>query len=169
MCERSDVVTDMCEWCCSTVMSWQTDNLSVLSKLLERLVARQLLAHLNSNGLLPRFQSACRAHHSTETAVLNVLRTFFLQKTQEICLPLFCWTYRQPSTRSIMVFFCIDWTPPIRSWDQYNNGFNPTCQTGYSTCESDLLQLQIVDFTNCHTLHFESVLTSWRRQRQSAT
>jgi len=29
----------------------------------------------------------------------------------------FCWTYRRPSTRSIMVFFCIDWTPPIRSWD----------------------------------------------------
>jgi len=40
--------------------------------------------------------------------------------------------------RSIMVFFCIDWTLPIRSWDQYNIGFNPTCQTGYSTCESDL-------------------------------
>jgi len=45
---------------------------------------------------------------------------------------------RRPSTRSIMVFFCIDWTLPIRAWDQYNNGFNPTCQTGYSTCESDL-------------------------------
>jgi len=48
-------------------------DLSVLSKLLERLVARQLLAHLNSNGLLPRLQSVCRAHHSTETAVLKVL------------------------------------------------------------------------------------------------
>jgi len=24
-----------------------------------------------------------------------------------------------------------DWTLPIRSWDQYNNGFNPTCLTGY--------------------------------------
>ena len=53
-------------------------NLSVLSKLLERLVARQLLAHLNSNGLLPRFQSACRAHHSTETAVLKVLSDILL-------------------------------------------------------------------------------------------
>jgi len=28
---------------------------------------------------------------------------------------------------------------PIRSWDQHNNGFNPTCQTGFSTCESYLL------------------------------
>jgi len=60
----------------------------------------------------------------------------------QICLPLFCWTYRRPSIRStswsIMVFFCIDWTLPIRSWDEYNNGFNPTCQNDYSMCESDL-------------------------------
>ena len=53
-------------------------NLSVISKLLERLVARQLLAHLNSNGLLPRLQSAYRAHHSTETAVLKVLSDILL-------------------------------------------------------------------------------------------
>jgi hypothetical protein len=32
--------------------------MSVLSKLLERLVAKQLLAHLTLSGLLPRLQSA---------------------------------------------------------------------------------------------------------------
>jgi len=54
----------------------------------------------------------------------------------DLSLPLFCWTYQ--STPLIMEFFCIDWTLPVRSWNQYNNGFNSTCQTGYSTCESDL-------------------------------
>ena len=39
-------------------------NLSVASKLLQRLVAQQLLRHLNRFGLLPRFQSAYRAYHS---------------------------------------------------------------------------------------------------------
>lgn len=48
-------------------------NLSVLSKLLERLVARQLVDHLNTANLLPELQSAYRAYHSTETAILKVL------------------------------------------------------------------------------------------------
>jgi len=48
-------------------------NLSFVSKLLERCVNNQLNEHLNANGLLPDVQSAYRKHHSTETAVLNVL------------------------------------------------------------------------------------------------
>ena len=53
-------------------------NLTVVSKLLERLVARQLLAYLDVSGLLPRLQSAYRANHSTETAVLKVLSDILL-------------------------------------------------------------------------------------------
>ena len=53
-------------------------NLPVVSKLLERLVARRLLAHLNKSSLLPLLQSAYCALHSTETAVLKVLSDILL-------------------------------------------------------------------------------------------
>jgi len=53
-------------------------NLSVVSKLMERLVARQLLSHLQASGMLPRLQSAYRANYSTETAVLKVLSDILL-------------------------------------------------------------------------------------------
>ncbi|HSN23899.1 MAG TPA: reverse transcriptase family protein, partial [Methylomicrobium sp.] len=53
-------------------------NLSILSKLLERLVARQLLDFLTMARLLPDLQSAYRAYHSTETAVLKVLSDILL-------------------------------------------------------------------------------------------
>ena len=47
-------------------------NLKFLSKLIERIVLRQLLDHLQSNALLPTHQSGYRRFHSTETALLDV-------------------------------------------------------------------------------------------------
>jgi len=51
----------------------QISNLSVLSNLHKQLVARQLVDYLTATELLPKVQSAYRAFHSTETAVLKVL------------------------------------------------------------------------------------------------
>jgi hypothetical protein len=48
-------------------------NLPFLSKLLEKVVLQQLLAHLNANNLCNPFQSAYRSGHSTETTLLRVV------------------------------------------------------------------------------------------------
>jgi len=47
---------------------------------MERLVShyQQLVAYVKDNNLLPDRQSAYRAHHSTETAVLRVLSDILL-------------------------------------------------------------------------------------------
>ena len=52
--------------------------LSFLSKLLERIVQRQLQAYLNNNDLMPTQQSAYRQHYSTETAVTEVYNDLLL-------------------------------------------------------------------------------------------
>jgi len=53
-------------------------NLSVVFKLLERLVSSQLVKYLKDNDLLPDLQSAYRAMLWTETAVLKVLADILL-------------------------------------------------------------------------------------------
>lgn len=53
-------------------------NLPFLSKLIEKLVARQLLYHINMNSLIPPNQSAYRTCHSTETALTKVVNDIAL-------------------------------------------------------------------------------------------
>ena len=48
-------------------------NLPFLSKVLERIVSKRLLSHLEQLSLLEQFQSHYRKSHSTETALVRVV------------------------------------------------------------------------------------------------
>ena len=52
-------------------------NLSFISKVIERIVAKQLLFFLHSNNLMPQCQSGYRRFHSCETALLHVLSNLY--------------------------------------------------------------------------------------------
>ena len=47
-------------------------NLTFFSKLIEKVILNQLLDHFRINKLIPSYQSAYKAHLSTETAILNI-------------------------------------------------------------------------------------------------
>ena len=47
-------------------------NLPLLGKVMEKVVAHQIMQHLDAHGLFDSFQSAYWARHSTETALLKI-------------------------------------------------------------------------------------------------
>ena len=53
-------------------------NLPFLSKLIEKVIARRLFAHLEENGIMEKFQSAYKAKYSTETALIRVYNDVML-------------------------------------------------------------------------------------------
>ena len=62
-------------------------NLPFLSKVLEKIVISQLMNHITINGLHETFQSAYKALHSTETALLKVTSDIFESlDRQEVCI-----------------------------------------------------------------------------------
>ena len=58
-------------------------NLRFLSKILEKIVTRQLNQHLQINGILEPFQSAYRQSHSCETALLRVQNDIVLAVSEK--------------------------------------------------------------------------------------
>ncbi len=54
-------------------------NMAFHSKLIERVVALQLVDHLLNNGLMDKFQSAYREGHSIETALLRVQNDILME------------------------------------------------------------------------------------------
>ena len=47
-------------------------NLPFLSKLIVKVIAERLVSHMQDNGIVEKYQSAYKANHSTETALLRV-------------------------------------------------------------------------------------------------
>lgn len=67
-----------------------TSKLPVVSKILEKIVAPQLLRHVSEHHLVPSQQSAYRPKHSTETAILKVTSDILLSMDKgNVCLMLF--------------------------------------------------------------------------------
>ncbi len=52
-------------------------NLAFLSKLIERVVALQLVDHLLNNGLMDKFQSAYREGHCTHKQLFSEFRMIY--------------------------------------------------------------------------------------------
>src|SRR6218665_3062689 len=52
-------------------------NVTFLSKILERIIADQMIAYLDANGLLPSYQSGFRKNHSTETLLIRLLSDLY--------------------------------------------------------------------------------------------
>ena len=63
-------------------------NLSYLSKLIERLVCKQIARYTNSMGQMEPYQSAYREHSSTETALLKIKAGILeaVEKKEVMCL-----------------------------------------------------------------------------------
>jgi hypothetical protein len=58
-------------------------NLAFLSKVTERIAAKQMCGHLSINHLFPEFQSAYRNFHSTETALLHTRNDFLINMNKQ--------------------------------------------------------------------------------------
>ena len=61
-------------------------NLSYMSKLIEKVVARQMTNYISSNNLDDAMQSAYRANHSTETALCKIYNDITLSLDRNECV-----------------------------------------------------------------------------------
>ena len=71
-------------------------NLTFLSKVLERVVHNQMTRYLTANNLLPKFQSAYRQSHSTETVLMQrIVHSLSVNQIPSLHLDQFYMVYRK--------------------------------------------------------------------------
>ena len=59
----------------------------VISKIIEKAALKQIILHLDENVRLPSYQSAYRAFHSTETALVDLIDNLLWNfEKQELCV-----------------------------------------------------------------------------------
>ena len=83
-------------------------NLTFLSKLIEKVIANKLVAHLQDNGIMEKFQSAFKARHSTEMALLRVYNDMFCINQGNGCILLLL-DYRRHSIQLTRQCYLIFW------------------------------------------------------------
>lgn len=64
--------------------------LPLIANLLEKVVAKQLIAVLDKHSLFDKFQSSFQRVHSTETALLKVSSDIFMSNDAGKCSVLLC-------------------------------------------------------------------------------
>ena len=112
-------------------------NLSLISKIIERVVKSRLTDHLTSNSLLNSHQSAYCKHHSTETALLyihdHLISAIGSQIMSLSTRPLCCFRHYSPwhldHPPLILVWHCQGWVASVlkfkKDWLQmYKNDDN---------------------------------------------
>ena len=81
-------------------------NLKLMSKVIEKVVAAQLLEHLAYNELEEPLQSAYKLNHSTETALLKVQNDILIAIDNHCVSPLYYCICQPHLTLSIMNCYC---------------------------------------------------------------
>ena len=87
--------------------------LCFLSKFVERVVAKQLMSHINNNKLDNPYLSAYKPEHSTETALLSIkMRSMPLWHAVNLRLKFF-WIYQPRLIPYIIIFFLVTLNPGL--------------------------------------------------------
>jgi len=97
-------------------------NLSLIFKIIERVVKSRLTDHLFSHNLLNPHQSACRRHHSTETSLLYIHDHVINATNSQNFLVSVSSTTLLPLTVQTMTFYSLGFHPGLALTALFSTG-----------------------------------------------